>query len=209
MSTLETQSNRQFGPKLRELRKCNALSLAEVAARTDVSEATMSRIETNRSDVSAPHLYRLANLFNVDVATFFEGDEAKGGRGARSISRHGEGQGFDTARVRSEMLCTDLRVKRMQPFLNRVTATELEIVGGLAAHDGEEFIHVKRGTLILHSEAYAPLELNTGDSFYFDATMPHAYLAADPSGVEFLVICSAPSAHSTQVQFHDNATHSR
>ena len=45
----------------------------------------------------------------------------------------------------------------------------------------------------LHSASHAPLRLETGDSLYFDATTPHAYLAETDAGVEFLVLSSAPA----------------
>ena len=166
-------------------------SLADVAGATGVSEATLSRIETGRSDVSAPHLFRLATLFDVDVSSFFDGTHSTSAKGVRSVSRRGEGRMFDTARMQTSLLCTDLQEKKMHPFLNTVTATSLADVGGLAAHDGEEYLYVIDGGLFLHSDTYAPLYLETGDSLYFDAAMPHAYVAADPGGAQFLVICSS------------------
>lgn len=181
-------SRKSIGTQLRTLRQTVGLSLADVAARTDVSEATMSRIETGRSEVSAPHLYRLASLFGVDVGQFFGGQDLSN---ARAIQRKGEGQAFDTPRLHATLLCTDLRHKRMHPFLNRVTETSLEAVGGLSSHDGEEFLMVQSGALYLYSEAYAPLLLNAGDSLYFDATQPHAYVAAGDEGAVFLVVCTS------------------
>lgn len=180
-----------MGPQLRTLRLASKRSLADVAAETGVSEATMSRIETGRSDVSAPHLMRLANLFEVEVSSFFQGGHVPGSKGVRSIARKGDGRTFDTARMETKLLCTELQKKKMHPFLNRVNATDLDAVGGLAAHQGEEYLFVTEGVLVLHTDTYAPLTLECGDSIYFDATMPHAYVAAGAGGAQFLVICSA------------------
>lgn len=188
----ETDPTDTIGPQLRALRLEAGLSLSDVAKRTDVSEATMSRIETGRSAVSAPHLYRLSALFGVDVARFFQSDPRPKFSGIRSIHRAGEGHIFETARLHSTVLCSDLQGKHMQPFANKVTATTLEEAGGLSAHQGEEYLYVQRGRLLIHSAAYATLLLEPGDSLYFDATMPHAYVAADAAGAEFLVVCSAP-----------------
>ena len=95
---------------------------AGLARETGVSEATMSRIETGASEVSAPHLYALARHLGADIASFF----AEGGTalrpGARSLTRAGEGQGYTSARLQAEVLNGDLLHKRMHPFRNRTTA---------------------------------------------------------------------------------------
>lgn len=162
----------------------------------------MSRIETGRSDISAPHLFRLSVLFGVDIGSFFHAVGPDRVSGIRSVARQGQGRVFETDRLRSTLLCTDLRSKKMHPFLNHVRGRTVEDVGGLAAHDGEEYLLVQRGRLMLHTSAYAPLLLNSGDSIYFDATLPHAYVSADAGGVEFLVICTSEQ-HSEQKDLPD------
>jgi transcriptional regulator with XRE-family HTH domain len=186
---------------LRALRQAKGLSLAELAAGTGVSEATMSRIETGQSQVSAPHLYGLARMLGVDISAFFSATAvpmAEMQPGTRAITRAGQGAPFVTARLRAQLLASDLLHKAMHPFLNEVTATDLDKVGGLKAHAGEEFLYVLAGRLILHSATYAPLALNAGDSLYFDARDPHAYLA-EGQGARFLVLsCAAPPQRSYQ-----------
>lgn len=191
-----------MGAKLRMLRTTQGMSLADVAAKTGVSEATMSRIETGRSDVSAPHLFRLSGVFNVDVGSFFQSAAPDRVSGIRSVERRGQGQNFESDRLRSSVLCTDLRSKKMQPFLNHVRGQTVEEVGGLAAHDGEEYLLVQRGQLVLHTSAYAPLPLDPGDSVYFDGAMPHAYVSATTGGADFLVICTTDQ-HNDQKELPD------
>lgn len=180
-----------IGARLRASRKDRHLSLAEVAAYTEVSEATMSRIETGRSEVSAPHLFRLAALFGVDVGSFFHTPAPQQHPGTRAVDRKGQGRAFPTSRLSSQILSADFPNKQMQPFINTVQGTSLDDVGGLSAHNGEEYLLVQRGRLILHSAAYDPLLLEQGDCVYFDATIPHAYVSATPEGAEFLVVCTA------------------
>ena len=80
----------------------------------------------------------------------------------------------------------------MHPFVNWTKHTTLSTAGGLHSHEGEEYIYVLEGTLMFHSGAFLPLEVCPGDSFYFDASMPQAYVAKFDSGVRFLSVCSAP-----------------
>lgn len=153
----------------------------------------MSRIETGASEVSAPHLYGLAQHLGTDISSFFAAGTAIR-PGARSHTMAGQGETYASPRLQAQVLNGDLLHKRMNPFLNRTTACTLEQAGGLAAHAGEEWLYVLRGPLILHSTSHAPLRLQTGDSLYFDATTPHAYLAETEEGAEFLVLSSAPAS---------------
>jgi len=181
-----------LGARIRTLRLARQLSLAEVAAETGVSEATMSRIETGSSQVSAPHLYGLAKFFGVELADFFHDPAPL--RGRRSLTRVGQGASFATNRLQARLLAGELRQKSMHPFLNRTTAHDLAAAGGLQAHAGEEYLYVLQGPLLFHSETYEPLRLETGDSLYFDANDPHAYLTEPGLTAEFLVVTSQPLA---------------
>ena len=49
------------------------------------------------------------------------------------------------------------------------------------------------GPLVLHSAGYAALTMQTGDSLYFDAGIPHAYVAGSAEGASFLVVSSHPA----------------
>lgn len=182
-----------LGPRLRALRQQRGLSLADLARATGVSEATLSRIETGASAVSAPHLYGLAQHLGVDIAGFFAAEGERIGGGARSLTRAGAGEPFASPRLEARLLNAELLHKAMTPFENRVIATSLQAAGGLAAHPGEEWLYVLEGPLWLHSASHAPLRLETGDSLYFDATTPHAYLADSEEGARFLVLSSQPA----------------
>ncbi len=181
-----------LGARIRTLRLERGLSLADLARATGVSEATMSRIETGASEVSAPHLYGLAQHLSADISSFFSEGIAIS-PGARSHTPAGGGETYASPRLQAQVLNGDLLHKRMTPFLNRTCARTVEQAGGLAAHAGEEWLYVLRGPLMLHSASHAPLRLATGDSLYFDASTPHVYLADTEEGAEFLVLSSAPA----------------
>ena len=57
-------------------------------------------------------------------------------------------------------------------------------------HPGEEYAFILEGTVEFHTELYAPVLLNKGDSVYFDSGMGHAYLAASAGPCRVLSICS-------------------
>ena len=67
-------------------------------------------------------------------------------------------------------------------MVSRVKARSLAEFGDLVRHDGQEFLYVLSGRVIVHTEFYGPMTLQEGQAMYIDSTMGHAYLVAD--GVE-------------------------
>ncbi|MBI2718338.1 MAG: helix-turn-helix transcriptional regulator [Rhizobiales bacterium] len=179
-----------IGARLKALRKERGASLAELARATGVSEATLSRVENGQSLVSAHHLYQLSRTLGVDITAFFEAGGKTLAGGIRSICRRGDGVPLSTARYEAQVLCTDIAAKHMHPAINTVTIASLAEAGGFSRHDGEEFLHVLLGRLLLVTEFYEPLLLETGDSVYFDSHMGHAYLSPDGRPVQILVIAT-------------------
>ena len=59
----------------------------------------------------------------------------------------------------------------MLPYRTTVRACAIEEFDGWVCHDSEEFLYVLTGRVRLYSEFYAPLELQRGDSCYYDASM--------------------------------------
>lgn len=188
---LEGAEQLHIGERLKRLRKARSFSLGDLAGLTDMSEATLSRIENGQTLVSAHHLYILSRVLDVDITAFFETGSRPMRNGVRSISRGGEGTMADTARFRANVLCADLANKSMHPFINEISAPSLRDAGGLVAHAGEEYLHVLDGVLVLHSEHYAPLRLVAGDSLYFDGSMAHAYVNGGDEPARILVVTTA------------------
>lgn len=178
----------QVGAKLKAFRRAKSLSLADLAKLTNVSEATLSRVENDQTPVSAHNLYNLSQVLGVDITAFFEEQAHPIRNGVRSITRKSDPQPVETSRYLSDVLCTDLANKKMHPAVNTVDKRSLEEVGGLASHPGEEFLYVLSGKLVLHTDFYAPLLLEEGDSIYFDGMMAHAYIAAGDGPARILVV---------------------
>jgi transcriptional regulator with XRE-family HTH domain len=164
-----------LGPRIKT---CAGADVTRRAGKDRRLEATLSRVENSRR-VSAHHLYRLALALGVDITAFFEPGSKSISNGIRSICRKGEGIPLTTARYDAQVLCTDIANKRMHPAIDTVTVRSLEAAGGYSRHDGEEFLHVLAGHLLLATEFYEPVILDPGDSIYFDSHMGHAYLSAD------------------------------
>ena len=72
-----------------------------------------------------------------------------------------------------------------------VTARSIDEFDELTRHGGEEYAYVVEGSVEFHSDLYAPLVLDKGDSIYFEAAMGHAYVALGDGDCKILSICSA------------------
>ncbi|MEK9880763.1 MAG: XRE family transcriptional regulator [Paracoccaceae bacterium] len=186
-----------FGRKIAELRKSRDMTLAHIAQICGVSEATMSRIETGKTDISAHHLFLLALEFKIDIAEFFDDNAKVLTVGMRSVTKNGQGEKLKLGRFLSEVLGSDIALNEMHPAFNQVSAETLEEVGGLWSHPGQEFLYVLKGAIELHSELYAPLTLEVGDSVYFEGQKKHAYLKSGQDTATILVVV-APVSRGAQ-----------
>lgn len=183
-----------IGPRIKSMRKAKNLSLADLAGQTDMSEATLSRVENEQTPISAHNLYALSKALQVDVTLFFENTAHPVGTGVRSVTRKETGVTLETSRYLSAVLCTDLSNKRMHPAINTVSVRSLDEAGGYNRHTGEEFLYVMDGTLMLHTQYYSPLRLEAGDAIYFDGAMNHAYINDGKEPAKILVLTSTEPA---------------
>ena len=177
-----------IGQRLSTFRRARGMTLAEIADVCGVSEATMSRVETGQTDISAHHLFILARELGADISEFFSDRTSPLGIGMRCVTRRGEAEQHTLARYMSEVLGAEISNKVMHPAINHITAETLEEVGGMSSHSGEEFLYVLDGTVAVHSELYVPLVLNKGDSLYFEGSMKHVYLNTGDQTAIILVV---------------------
>jgi transcriptional regulator with XRE-family HTH domain len=183
------------GAALRAFRRKQGWTLASVSQDTGLPVSTLSRIETDQISPTYDQLSKLSLGLNVDMAHLLSGDmaEAKPVQTARrSVNRAGDGQMLETPMQTLRYLSVDLTNKQFAPIIGEIKAHSLEEAGEFHRHDGEEFVFVVSGELELHSESYAPLRLQPGDSVYFDSGTAHAYVAVGKERCKILSICTAP-----------------
>lgn len=164
---------------LRDLRAARGWTLAEVSSRTGLAVSSLSKIENGRMSLTFETLRRLADGLGVDLAELFgavEGSHEQVG-GRRSITRSEEGHVVASDNYLHRYLAADLLHKRVIPVVSEVLARTLDQHGPLSQHAVDEFSIVLEGAVMLHTDLYAPVLLNAGDSAYLDANMRHAYLA--------------------------------
>jgi len=182
---------------LKNLRKRNGWTLADVSSRTGVPASTLSRIENDQISPTYDLLLRLSGGLSLDLSELLSNAPSgampsteKAGR--RSVNRAGDGEKVRMQNHTLRYLSTDLLNKQITPILCEYRARSLEEFGAFMRHEGEEFLYVVDGRLELHTECYAPLKLGPGESVYFDSRMGHAYIAGGDAPCHALSVCTVP-----------------
>jgi len=186
-----SHESQQFAAVVRKLRQGAGLTLQALGDRSGLSISTLSKIENGQLSPTYETLLRLADGLQVDVTELFDASVAvAAASGRRSVTRRGQGLVHDTAQYQYELLSADLSRKQFVPLLTRLKAHDVAEFPRLSHHDGEEFLYVLSGTVELHTEHYAPIRLEEGDSCYFDSTMGHACVSAGQEDARILWISS-------------------
>ncbi|WP_420138144.1 helix-turn-helix domain-containing protein [Sphingomonas sp.] len=181
------------GLALRTARIEQGLTLRALAARTGLPFSTLSKLENGKMAMTYDKLVRLAQGLGVDIGVLVSSTPAveapPPGIGRRSILR------ADTMRPISEQHshfypASELLGKMMVPIIIDVKARSVEELGGLVRHGGEEFLYVLHGAMELHSDLYAPLPLDAGDSVYFDSGMAHGYVRTSEAPCRVMSVCA-------------------
>lgn len=161
-----------IGAQVRELRKFQDMTVAELAGQAGLSAGMLSKVENGGISPSLATLQSLAQALNVPMTTFFSAFEEK--RDAYHV-RAGEGLAIERRGTKVghqyQLLGSSLGGDiACEPYL--VTITEGAEPFPNFRHEGQEFLYVLEGEVgYRHGETIYPLA--PGDSLFFDARAPH------------------------------------
>lgn len=183
-------SEYNIGARIRKLRHDRRMTLQKVSTELGVSTALISQIENGHISPPITTLTRIARFFDVKMADFFtETEEPR----RFEIVRAGE-QGSrrdmipDTGGKRSlELFSNHPFAKKLAPVLIEIPATAPDEGGH--SHGGEEFILVNEGRLVVRYGDQT-IDLDEGDSIYFDAETSHSLLPGGGKSVRLISIVS-------------------
>ena len=177
--------------RVKALRERRGWSIAETARRAGVSVSMLWKVENGQTTLTYGRLAKLAAGLEVPIGELFANpvpSMRKGGR--RVVERSGSGPAVDVNSNLHRFLATDLACKHYFPCLIEVNAKGDGQDGD--SHGGEEFSFVVAGRVRFHCEGYEPVELETGDSVYFDASLRHRYVCASKEAARLLCVYSHP-----------------
>ena len=169
-----------LGSLLRAVRERHDWTLQEMADRTGIPRSTLAKVEHDRLTLGYDKLLQISQRLKMRLSELISaGDDTE----PRMLTRRSLGTLENALRVATPsyeyfFMCADLSRKKLIPIYGRVLAKSLEEFGPLLHHAGEEFIFVTRGRVLVVTEFYEPVTLETHQCMYIDSGMGHAYLLA-------------------------------
>jgi transcriptional regulator with XRE-family HTH domain len=165
------------GPRLRALRRTRGLTLADLAARTGVSESTLSRLESGQRRATLELLLPLARTYDVPL------DDLVG------APRTGDPRIHLKPIRRAGMIFVPLsrRPGGVQSFKMVIPAQPEPLEPTPQTHDGFEWLYVLNGRLRLVL-GDRDMTLPPGEAAEFDTSLPHWLGSADGGVVELLIL---------------------
>ena len=174
---------RQMAARIRELREICGFSAEEMAQKLEIPGDLYSAYETDGENVPINILFRMSNIFGVDL------NEILTGRAPHldtfCVVRKGRGLSVDRyPGYRFQSLAHTYKRRMMEPLLVTVEVSEKE--APLVTHAGQEFNLCLEGCLeVVFGEKAVRLE--PGDSIYFNPALPHGQRAVDGTA-KFLTV---------------------
>jgi transcriptional regulator with XRE-family HTH domain len=181
------------GSRIRALRQEKGVSLEDVSRLTGFEVTFLADVEAGRSQPQLGALIRLSKALDSAFGRLVSGTGTK----LYSITRRNERRAV--ARSTSaggrkpayayKSLAPDVKGRHMEALMVQLTATaEREV----SVHDGEEFVFVLEGTVVLEigSDRF---ELEPGDSAYYLSTTPHFITAKEGTATILAVLYAQTS----------------
>lgn len=170
------------GEKVKRLREGAGLTVEELAARAGLSPEELESIEQDMISPALGVLTKVCDGLGIRLGHFFQQGPRKlfalvrdsdDKVGTRFASKSGADHGYEYRSLGSEK-----RQRVMEPFLITITPPSdssgkpsgLEEKPGV--HAGEEFIYVLEGEISVDLDDQNFI-LGSGDSIYYDASIPH------------------------------------
>lgn len=181
----------EVASRMRQLRRDKGLSLEELSRLAGIDEDTLSRIESGESQPQLGTVLKLAKSLEGDLGTLISGQgdrpyaiTRKADRKRVIRSRKPESHQAQDA---YKSLAPEVHGRHMEPLIVRLRPDPKEEP---SIHEGEEFIFVLEGTVLLKM-GEERFELEPGDSAYYQSSQPHLVAAAHDSATILAVIYEA------------------
>ena len=189
----ENNSRQEIASRIRELRESAETNSAETAERLGVSLERYQAFEEGSLDVPISALYGIAGLFGVDLTDLLTGKSPNLQRFC--VVRQGKGPEIERyPGYRFQSLAFDFQNRMFEPLLVSLDPQRNQEIS-LVTHGGQEFNLVLKGRVrvVLGGQS---VDLEAGDSIYFDPAIAHGQFALDDAPASFLTVIlhDAPAA---------------
>lgn len=162
---------KNLGQRIRKLRKNKSITLVEMAAKTGVAQATLSRIETGSMTGTVESHEKIAEVLGIGLAELYSGVDRR-----YEEIEHGDNSKprpvtHQTNAFRFELLTQESSQKKITPMLITIQG-EQQVPEERNERGVEKFYFVLEGSVrvVLEKESF---DLKEQETLYFDASLPH------------------------------------
>lgn len=158
-----------LGPLLRKLRRKRGMTIKQVADAVGVSSSVISTLERTSSGVGIRLMKILAETLGTTVTDLAAGEPPS----AHGVVKSGKGRVLP-------MLGTGIKILELASGPRMLDCQEWTLQPGAGSegfysHEGEEFIRVLEGTFEIEVDGIGAVDLEPGDSLYFESKRAHAW----------------------------------
>ena len=177
---------KQVAIRIKSLREISGMSPAEVAAKLNITPLQLEGYESGTNDIPVSVLYELAGFYKVELTSLLTGEEPK--MREYSLVRKGKGPQVERRKEYNyQDMAYNFKDKKAEIFYITVDPREAAHKHAPYFHEGQEFTYILEGSLKVILDRHE-LELNAGDSLYFDPRHPHAMVAMHNKPAKFLAV---------------------
>lgn len=178
--------NREIASRIKELREVCDYSVEDVAKELKLTPEEYLEYENAEKDFPVSFLYTISSMMKVDMTELLTGQAPR--LQNCSVVRKGEGitvdryEGYDFESIAYKFIG-----RRIEPMVVTVGPETETNPPEKVRHSGQEFNYVLEGRVrVMFGDSV--FDLNVGDCFYFDPTVPHAQCAIGGEGAKFLTV---------------------
>jgi len=173
----------QIPGRIKELREIMEISAMDIAADIHVPLATYEGYESGEQDIPISVLYSIANRLGTDVTVLMTGEDPR--MDSAAVCRKGKGVQVERyPGYEFSSLAYNFKSRTMEPLLVSLDSSRPQ--AAQVSHSGQEFNFVVEGQVKV-TVGRAEYTLASGDSIYFDATLPHSQSAVN-GNAQFITI---------------------
>lgn len=180
------------GAEVRARRVAAGLSIAEVARRADVSAPFISQLETGRTSMSIPTLYRVAAALDCTPNALLGGETdarahvTRAGAGIRLSASDGE----HSQQPRLLSRTGDHVLLQAYHYTIHPEDDEQEWF----EHPGEDVVYVVRGSIMIEFGDGSSVGLEPGDSLHHDGSVAHRWVLRGDGPAEVVIVVGDPTS---------------
>jgi len=184
-----------LGQRIRKYREEQGISLAHLSEATGLTENFLESLENDDVYPSIGPLQKVARAFGVRLGTFMDDAITRDPIISRAGERTADLTMHKARNSRTEFVYHSLGKgksdRNMEPFYIEIMPDEKGAEHKLSSHQGEEFILVTKGRLLV---IYGREEhiLEAGDTVYYNSIVPHHVGAYGDEPAEIVAVIYYP-----------------